>query len=216
MRIVCVIATHGEDRWLQLASSRPLPSTAGQGFDDVVLTHLPEGTLADARNEGARVATVDHRADMLVFLDADDELAPGYVDAMRAAMGDWHPSIGFDPRLYSPAVQYVRHGNRRTQPKLWPRMAIEDGNWMVIGTAVPAELFESVGGFKEWPMYEDWCLWQRCMKAGAMCVDVPDAVYVAHATNLSRNRAPNARDRLRTHHAIRQANYPELYEEATT
>lgn len=210
---MCVIATHGGDRWLRLAQTRALPSTSGQGFDDVVLTHLPDGTVAQARNEGARVATYDHLADMLVFLDADDELAPGFCDAIRNVRLTYDPSVVWT--LLSPAVQYVRPVNRRTPPKLWPRMAIENGNWMVIGTAVPSSLFSLVGGFREWPMYEDWCLWQRCVKAGAVCVDVPDAVYVAHATNGSRNRSPSGRERIAAHEMIRRANYPELYEEAT-
>lgn len=210
MRFVCVIATHGDSEWISLARDRAIPSTAGQEFDNVVMTHLPAGTLAQARNEGARLATYEHRADLIVFLDADDELEVGFGQAIRAAAAEHEPG---QPLLLTPAVQYL-HGRKRPAPKIWPRMPIEDGNWMVIGTAIQSSTFSLVGGFREWPMYEDWCLWQRAMKAGAVPVEVPGAVYVAHARQGSRNRAPSRQARLAAHNAIRRANYPELYEEA--
>ena len=82
---------------------------------------------------------------------------------------------------------------------------------MVIGTMISRAMFNEVGGFKDWPIYEDWCLWQRAVLAGAVPVKVPDAVYVAHVTADSRNRSPRHDERTEVHHAIRRANYPDLY-----
>jgi hypothetical protein len=213
VKFVCVIATHGQARWLELARDRAWPSAQRAGFDEIVMCHQPDGTLATARNEGAALAVERHLADYLVFLDADDELWTGFVETLREALMFWmvdNPERRLP--LLTPAVQYVR-GRQQPTPKIWPRMPIEDGNWMVIGTAIPSSVFSQVGGFKEWPLYEDWCLWQRAMKAGCEPVDVPDAVYVAHTDPRSRNRAPARSVKLATHNAIRRANYPELYEE---
>ena len=47
------------------------------------LFHDPDGTIASVRNELANTA----KGEWLLFLDADDELAPGYLDAMTRALG---------------------------------------------------------------------------------------------------------------------------------
>lgn len=210
MRISVVIATYGGPTWSTLAASRALPSAVDQGAYEIVVEHQANGTLATARNAGAEAA----RGDWLVFLDADDELDAGFIAAMKAAwsepsvFGLMHPDL----LLFTPAVQYVR-GKQRPKPKIWPEVPIEDGNWLIIATAVPRTLFQEVGGFQEWPLYEDWCLWQRCLKVGARVVKVPEAVYIAHANAHSRNRKPGPYERRRWHDAIRRANFPELYEQ---
>lgn len=212
MSIAVIIATYGDERWRDLALSRAHPSTAAQDAYEVILHHVdaPRATLAAARNSAASAAT----ADWLCFLDADDELAPGYLNAMRRAM------LSVDSRaLLIPRVQYVR-GRNRDRPKFpaWRPGAdgesLQDGNWLVIGTLIQRQLFWEVGGFEEWPMYEDWALWARAWKAGAQLVQVPDAVYIAHRQRGSRNVAGENQKR-RAHAMIRRAVFPELYEEAT-
>lgn len=91
---------------------------------------------------------------------------------------------------------------------IWPEMDLRLGNWLVIGTLVQRQVFVEVGGFREWPLYEDWCLWQRCWKAGAEPVKVPDAVYVARVRGASRNRQPSRAEKLRIHGEIVAANFP--------
>lgn len=205
--IACLIATYGGNEWLRLAADRALPSAGGQGFDDIVMTHLPDGALHTARNEAA-----DHaKADYIVFLDGDDELHPGFCDAMRAAIDE--ADDGRRAQGFTPAVTYVV-GRRRPPARIWPRVDLRDGNWLVIGTVVPRAAFLAVGGFADWPLYEDWCLWQRLEKhAGVEWVEVPDALYVAHAQPDSRNRGPSRRAKLAAHDMIRRANFPELYEQ---
>lgn len=209
-RISCIIGAHGDERWWKLAHDFAFPSTDEQGFHETIVAYDAAGTLAGVRNGAAESAT----GDWLLFLDADDKLDVGFGAAMRNAIGDYRPDQGIDPRLYTPAVSYTPDGNRRRPlpPKIWPRIPIENGNWLVIGTLISRELFLAVGGFREWPMYEDWCLWQRAMKAGATVVEVPAAVYLATAHPRSRNRAPSRKVKLDTHERIRRANYPELYE----
>ena len=86
------------------APSRPHP---GQDADELCVLHQPDGTRASSLNQGARQA----HGDWLIFLDADDELAPGYVGAMRRAL-EQHPDG--DLMLFTPAVQHIRKGRPGT------------------------------------------------------------------------------------------------------
>lgn len=218
--ISVIIATHGLDSWETLARERAAPSAVGQlGVAEVVVLHDSNdgATVSQVRNQGAAIASQP----WLLFLDGDDELDPLFGAHMVAAI---NASVDLEmlrrklgvtqttPPLFTPAVQYLR-GRSKPTPRIWPEQDLRDGNWLVIGTLVAAELFARVGGFHDWPLYEDWCLWQRCHRAGATIVKVPDAVYVAHVSPMSRNRAPSRSMRLETHDRIRRANYPELYEE---
>ena len=75
-----VIATCGSDDWSDLAWSRAYPSAdAQEGRGEIVVEHYPDLTVSAARNAAAAHAS----GDVLVFLDADDELAPGYLTALR-------------------------------------------------------------------------------------------------------------------------------------
>lgn len=143
------------------------------------MSHQPDGTVASSRNAAAAEAT----GDWMIFLDADDELAPGYIDAMKAAQAR-HPG---DNMLFTPAVQQIKKGPPRP-PFFFPECSFTTGNWIVIGTMVSRRLFLEVGGFDEHPHgLEDWQLWAKCVKAGAEVVRVPKAVYVAHFNQRSKH-----------------------------
>lgn len=196
MDVTVIVATFGDRHWAELAEERAIPSAVDQATKVI----NPHGqSLAAARNMGARLATTE----WLCFLDADDELAPGYFDAMAAGTAD----------LRGPAVEYIKPGRDRGKLKVWPVVDLADGNYLVIGTLVRREMFLAVGGFLSWPIYEDWCLWQRCEIAGASIEVLPDAVYRAHVRVDSRNRSPERNDRLHWHNEIRRHNYPQAYED---
>lgn len=178
-----VIATHGKDEWAELAKRRALPSAMAQGCE-VLIGHDPHGTRASVRNALSEKAS----GEWIITLDADDQLEPGYVTAMR--------EIALRGCLLTPQVSYVRRG-RKEPARFWPEIELEQGNWMVVGTAVERSLLLKVGGWRtfigsgvlnEW---DDWDLWIRCWQAGAEIVKVPEAVYVAHVSDsphYSRNR----------------------------
>lgn len=196
MDVTIAVCTFGTDWWVQLAERRAIPSAERFG---VPVVHVHGDTLHGARNEAlARVDT-----EWVVYLDADDTLEDGYLTAMAAAPGD----------LRAPAVRYV--GGRAYRPGI-PTVAghkheceadcLAYGNWLVIGTAAPVELLRGVGGWRDFPVYEDWDLWARCWQAGATIARVPDAVYRAYARHNSRNRGSTTKAKRETHQAIARAN----------
>jgi glycosyltransferase involved in cell wall biosynthesis len=177
--VTIVCATYGETSWARLAKARAVPSALQQ---DVPVIGVHSDNLMNARNEGlAQVQT-----EFVIFLDADDELSPGYVDAMAAGTAD----------LRAPRVSYVRDGN--PAPARFPRVGshqhectgncLSDGNWMVIGVCARTQTLRDVGGFRDWAWSEDWDLWLRCHLAGASIEPIPDAVYRAYVRLESRNR----------------------------
>jgi len=187
--ISVIVATYGEEEWKTLAYERAVPSVIGQntGVDEIIPEHLYNGTRATSLNHGAAMSA----GDWLLFLDADDELAPGYIGAMRRAV---EQNLG-GRVLLTPAVQQIRKGRPRA-PFFFPECDFRTGNWLVIGTLIQRALFMEIGGFREHPHgLEDWNLWARAVRAGATVVKVPDAVYRAHMNPrskhhvLSRNRS---------------------------
>lgn len=213
MDVSIIISSYGTDWWRILASERALPSAQAQGAHEVVVVHQPGGTVSSARNVGAEQSS----GNWLCFLDADDELSPDFIGAMRRAH-DASPKDGVAPILFTPSVSYVHH-RRQEAPKIWPRVPFESGNWLVIGTLLPRDLFFSVGMFRDYGdppgsnAYEDWSLWARCYQAGAEVVEVPEAIYVAHWERQSRHRGADHRTRLGWHYEIGRDLFPDRYPE---
>jgi glycosyltransferase involved in cell wall biosynthesis len=142
--------------------------------DQTVCRHDSGGTRASSLNAGASEA----QTDWLIFLDADDELAPGYVGAMKRAL-EQHRGDG--KVLFTPAVQVIRKGRPGT-PVFFDRgISLRDDNWLIVGTMIHRDLFNEVGGFDDYPHgFEDWALWSKCFRVGARVVKVKDAVYRYH------------------------------------
>lgn len=193
----CLIATCGDEAWAELAWTRAFPSATSQGFDEVVVEHHADATLAEARNR----ALASAGCDFVVFLDADDELEFGYRAAMDRELlsvyhgdervgGPRHPGWPLPPLLLAPAVRYAYAGGlgdpRIPNRGRWPQL-----NECAIGTAAPRRLLLEIGGFEEWDAWEDWALWLKCVARGAHIVHVEEAVYRAHASRDGRNRVAN-------------------------
>lgn len=198
MDVTVAIATFGAPEWVQLAHKRAIPSAEAQG---VPVIHRHGTSLAQARNEALGLVETE----WVIHLDADDELTPGYIEAMERGTAD----------LRAPAVSYVRRYHQ-PRPAGMPKVAghthectaecLREGNWLVIGTAVRAAMAREIG-WREYACYEDWDFFQRCWLAGATVEAIPDAVYRAHVRFDSRNRAPDIRFKNRVHHEIVTANF---------
>lgn len=207
MKVSVLVCTYGDDEWLRRAVDAEA-SVEWHDDTEVRTLHDPAGTLASVRNRAAE----DASGGWLCFLDADDQLAPGYLAAMRdtfaRARGANLEAIIGEPRaLLLPHVQYVADG-RYTGDAFLPAAGrpVLDVNAGVIGTLVPRALFLEVGGFRELAVYEDWDLWLRCLRAGARPVSVPDAVYLADGSP-GRNQSPGRRE---VYDAIRREYEPHL------
>lgn len=202
--VAVIVGTFGDDCWAELASERAIPSAEAEG---VPVTHhhgeiKPSygESLGMCRNAGARQTD----AEWLLFLDADDEIRPGFFEAMERATGD----------LRTPAVEYVRPQQGPARPMFWPEKDIRDSNYLIVSTLLRAKMFWDVGGFRKVDLWEDWDLWIRCLKAGAVVTRVPDAICRVHINPQSKHRRGSTRaEKERAHHEIRQFNFPELYEE---
>jgi glycosyltransferase involved in cell wall biosynthesis len=182
--ISIIIATYGEETWAQTALTRALPSVEGVDAE-VLIGHDPEATIAGVRNEIASHAT----GKWLCFLDADDELAPGYIEAMTQAMQR--------KCLLTPRVQQII--NRREHPaKYYPEVNLMSGNWLVVGTLIERSLFKKVGGFGDYPHGF------KATKLGAEVVRVDDAIYRQHVNPRSKHRMGwrNRRYQVSTHHSV--------------
>lgn len=198
MDVTIGVATFGGDEWVTLARERAVPSAMAQG---VRVIHRHAGTLAQARN----LVLQDAQTEFVVHLDADDELAPGYIETLAAGTAD----------VRAPSVRYIRGPVRR--PPVMPRVAghrhacsadcLPAGNWLVVGSMMRAQQAIDVGGWREFEWSEDWDLFLRLYLAGASFEAIPSAVYVAHVRPDSRNRAPSREHRLAQHEAIYKANF---------
>lgn len=187
-----IIPTFGDLAvWDPLADRAELSAQSQTVSAEVLRVHGE--TLADARNEGARRAM----GDWLVFLDADDELDPGYVEAMLSGSA----------ALRQPATLGIVDGVEDDAPVVIPRKPLLEANWLPIGTMVSRELFLRVGGFLDEPMLEDWALWLRCWLEGATIESIPDAVYRVHVRPASRNSGERP-DAVRIYNEIRQRYLP--------
>lgn len=191
VKISALVATFGDRSWSDLALQRAVPSVENQlrEGDEIHAGHWDEGvSLAEARNRLAELAV----GDWLLYVDADDELEPGYIDAMaqtEARYGGLRNKPDGPRPLIAPLLRRV-HGDNLTSAFAaypnkgrWPQL-----NECVIGTLVHRDLFEEVGGFRdhtddgtEIAMYEDWDLWLRCWDAGAV-ICYSDAVYREHVS----------------------------------
>jgi glycosyltransferase involved in cell wall biosynthesis len=152
--------------------------------------HVRGSTLADARNEADSMVDTE----WVIHLDADDELEPGYVEAMTTSTAD----------IRVPALRYVTNGQGRAR---MPRVAghshlcgpacLTEGNWVCVGACARVATIRKAGGWWGEPIYEDWSLWLRCHLAGASFASVPDAVYRAHVRPDSRNFGATDEERVR-------------------
>lgn len=197
MRATILICTYGSGEWAKRGADTA--AATHQPGCDVLAVHDADATLAEVRNAAAAEAA----GDWLCFLDADDELAPGYIEEMGAAwmrgaiFEDWSP-------LLVPSV--LMADDPRAVPAIpdWHR-DIYTLNCAVIGTLIRKELFLEVGGFGDEPIYEDWALWLRCIAKGTRMVPVPAAVYRYFPSRGSLRNVQDADVRERTYRDIRAA-----------
>jgi GT2 family glycosyltransferase len=129
---------------------------------------------AHARNAGARAAS----GDGLLFVDADDEVAPGWVAALGDSLAQ-RPLVAsrFEMRRLNPAWMgdRLRHPQETgLNPYTYPPFLPHAGG---SGLAVERRLFEALGGFDEsYAQLEDTDFCWRAQLSGAQLGYAPDAI----------------------------------------
>lgn len=185
--VTIAICTFGDEMWRELACERALPSAEAQG---VPIIQVHGETLQGCRNE----ALDRCETPWLIYLDSDDELEEGYVEAMLAGRGDVRaPSVRrvtkgrAKKRTYMPRVYNHRHECRGRCLPL--------GNWVTVGAMSRVDLLKTAGGWGPEPVYEDWSLWLRCWRAGGDIRPCHDAVYRYWFAPTSRNHSLTMEER---------------------
>lgn len=199
MDVSVVTGTFGERDWWVLARERAASSVPG----GVPWIHAHADTLAQARNQ----ALEEVQTKWVIHLDADDQLDPGYIDAMAKGTAD----------IRVPRLRQVRR--RRVGEPFMPQVyghhhaceaaCLRHGNWIVIGACVRTALLREVGGWEEFGWSEDWAAWARMWTAGGTVEPVPDAVYRAWVRPDSRNHAPDHATIMHWHREIERAVWPD-------
>ena len=155
--------------------------------DRVRLVELPDNRGPDvARNAAIRAA----RADVLVPLDADDELPP---DALRsiAASFDSDPEADFVHGYFI----YVQPDGTRREVRPLGRPSGGITGWHPL-SPYRRRLWELAGGYDERPNFAvgagDWMMWMRAVGRGAKgrAVPVPLLIYHQRADSVSSEVRP--------------------------
>lgn len=140
-----------------------------EGFGDMIrVVDKPNGGVSSARNEGAAVA----KGDLLAFIDADDIVLPGYLQAMadardEAGSGRWW--------IYSQAYFFAADGIDLQRPVVWGRYSAEEQRLVILerniagppASLVSKQMHQEIGGFDTGMRSpEDWDYWARAIYSG--------------------------------------------------
>ncbi|MEM7582209.1 MAG: trifunctional glycosyltransferase/class I SAM-dependent methyltransferase/polysaccharide deacetylase [Acidobacteriota bacterium] len=130
--------------------------------------------VSAARNAGLAAA----RGEWLLFLDADDTVAPEYLERMMAASAadDSLEAVYCGWASVSPDGQQVCTNLPKESGDLFETLAV-DWRFAIHACVVRKALAEEVGGFEtELVTSEDWDFWQRIARLGTRFGAVPEVL----------------------------------------
>lgn len=178
MDVQVIVTTWGHPSWAGQASRTAIPSVAGEAR---VYHHHEDSVASAGAARNAAVAIADPQ-EWICFLDADDRLEGGYMEAMEARMEGWSD-------LLVPALRLPG----KNRPQFYRDRDIVDGlNPCPIGTLIHRRLFELAGQFWGEDAWEDWSLFRRSVLVGGKIKFAEGAVYDAsNSTKSGRNNVRN-------------------------
>jgi glycosyltransferase involved in cell wall biosynthesis len=183
--VAVIVATYGDKVFWDRLAERAMASVKAQTRqpEELIRYHSHGQSLSEARNTAAKMAWY---CDWLVFLDADDELDPAYLEHLTRSR--------LDVDIWVPFVQRVRQGVVG-QPGILkaPGASLYERNHIPIGAMIRRTAFEAVGGFEDWPIYEDWHFLMKLEKAGARWAVIAPAIYRIYDRKNSRNKQVHLR-----------------------
>lgn len=169
MEVTTIVTTWGSQSWAKLGEATAVLHQAH-------FYHLGSDRFSAGEVRNRAVDNFDPKG-WICFLDADDELAPGYFDTM--------PDVPVAD-LIVPALQIIR-GGIAERPKLLNRRNIMKSNPCPIGTVIHRSTFDAVGRFWDERAWEDWSLFRRVVLAGGRLHFHEPAIYRAHLSPTGRN-----------------------------
>ena len=124
---------------------------------------LPKNVgVAEARNIGVRMS----KGKLLLFVDADDKLAPDFIEQCGRVIVE--ADIAYPNVLKFGNVEINKLVD--APDKVDPAYVIGRGKTREFGLVVTSmmkrEVYISLGGFKDLPIFEDWDFWIRAMFNG--------------------------------------------------
>lgn len=188
-----VIAQTFEDWELVVVDDGSTDATAGivDGYvhrdGRIRRVHQPNAGLAAARNGGVAATRAGH----LLFLDADDTIAPDHLARLVESAG------GTDEAIVYSGYRRITSAGVPLPPELVPEierhpwLSFSYSNRLAVHCAlVPRRALDEVGRFDTALVTcEDWDMWQRLALAGWQFrfVDAASALYHMRTTSMSRD-----------------------------
>jgi len=178
MLIDVAVGTFGSEDWEKKNAALCEQMSTLNSVNRVISVHST--SLAKARNSAARMSNADY----IIFLDADDFLDDSYVEVMTRAA-----SKAERPTIFKPMTRgFYESGDSDPEAIFIPNRDMFTSNSCVIGSMVSRLDFLSVGGFKEYPILEDWELFLNLIcNADCKIRPVRNAVYCINVRSGSRN-----------------------------
>lgn len=160
---------------------------SADGTSDIVKRLASEDArigLVQQENAGAGAARnralITVTSELVGFLDADDQLVPQYLDAMRCFMKD---RPGFD--IYSCDGLFLLPDGRTAPVFGYGRVVsvtldllLRECLILIGGAIVRRDCLEKLGGFREDLYGEDYDFWLRALAAGYRHVATPELLYL--------------------------------------
>jgi glycosyltransferase involved in cell wall biosynthesis len=205
-RISIIIPNYGYSRFFSRLADDLGAQTLGLGAVEIIL--VDDGSTDGSRRESARLEALpahgfsalwlDHcgfpgtvrnhglarsGGELLLCLDPDDRLAPGYLAACLDAL-EAHPEAGL---AYTDYVHEEPGETRTVELPSFDADLLRTQNILPPSALFRRRVWEDCGGFCDNTAYEDWDFWVRAAACGHTGVRVaaPLFTHVMHGGNFS-------------------------------
>ena len=120
---------------------------------------LPKNVgVAKARDIGVKMS----KGKLLLFLDADDRLAPDFIEQCGRVIKDC--DIAYPNVLMFGAIEIPKLVD--APKEITPKYIMGRKCGLVVTSMMRRSVYEKLGGFRELPVYEDWDFWIRAVAEG--------------------------------------------------